>query len=168
MERFIGPKVAVLQVRHFDLYYLLMRALVGSAMEILPRCHALALCLAIAGPALAHAQDTATSHAPSSSRREIIRGQVTTDSGVPISGAEVVATRAPDRAFKSAQTSADGRYEIVWEDGTGDYLIHVAALGRKNFRQRVTRTGSDSVFVVDETQTSSNQRLGRRKNLPTE
>jgi hypothetical protein len=136
-----------------------MRALVGSAMEILPRCHALALCLAIAGPALAHAQDTATSHAPSSSRREIIRGQVTTDSGVPISGAEVVATRAPDRAFKSAQTSADGRYEIVWEDGTGDYLIHVAALGRKNFRQRVTRTGSDSVFVVDAKLESSVQRI---------
>lgn len=92
-------------------------------------------------------------------RREIMRGQVLTDSGVPIAAAEVIATRAPDRAFKSATTSADGRYEIVWDEGTGDYLVHVAALDRKTLRKRVTRAGEDSVFVVDARLESSVQTI---------
>ncbi len=38
---------------------------------------------------------------------------------------------------------------MVFAEGTGDYLVHISALGRTTFRKRVTRTGSDSVFTVD-------------------
>ncbi|MGH7651589.1 MAG: carboxypeptidase regulatory-like domain-containing protein [Gemmatimonadaceae bacterium] len=110
-------------------------------------------------PVRVGAQDTTSSQPAVVTRREVIRGQVTSDSGVPIPNADVVITRAPDRAFKSTQTSADGRYEIVWDDGTGDYLVHIAALGRKNFRQRVTRSGSDSVFVVNAKLESSIEKM---------
>lgn len=119
---------------------------------------AVILTLVALTPAVGSAQDT-TSSPPATTRREIIRGQVTTDSGVPIPNADVVVTRAPDRAFKSTQTSADGRYEIVWPDGTGDYLVHVAALGRKNFRQRITRSGGDSILVVNAKLESSIQKM---------
>ena len=55
----------------------------------------------------------------------------------------------PDRAYKSAKTDAAGHYTIDWPDGTGDYLVHVAAVGYETFRKRVTRAGADTVFVVD-------------------
>ncbi|HVZ78443.1 MAG TPA: carboxypeptidase-like regulatory domain-containing protein [Gemmatimonadaceae bacterium] len=81
---------------------------------------------------------------------DVIRGRVTSaDSGTALTDVEVIATRSPDRAFKSAKTDADGRYVLDWPDGTGDYLVHVAAVGFQTFRKRVTRTGTDSVFEVD-------------------
>ena len=80
---------------------------------------------------------------------DTLRGQVTTDSGVPIPGAEVIATRAPDRAFKTTTTDKDGRYEIVFENGTGDYLLHATALGRATVRIRVQRSAAERVLVQD-------------------
>ncbi len=83
------------------------------------------------------------------SRHEIVRGTVLDAAAKPIAGAEIIATRAPDRAFKSSTTDAAGRYSIDWPDGTGDYLIHATAVGFQTFRRRVTRTGSDTVLVLD-------------------
>src|SRR5689334_11829520 len=83
--------------------------------------------------------------------RDVIRGRVTTDSGVVIAGADVSITMAPDRLSEFAKTDSAGRYEIVFAKGTGDYLVHVASVGRQAFRKRVTRVGSDSIFIVDAT-----------------
>ena len=80
---------------------------------------------------------------------DTLRGRVTTDSGVPIPGAEVIATRAPDRAFKSDTTDKDGRYEIVFEAGTGDYLLHVSALGRTAVRIRVKTSAGEKLLAQD-------------------
>src|SRR5262249_12740479 len=41
------------------------------------------------------------------------------------------------------------RYSIDWPDGTGDYLVHVAAVGYETVRRRVTRQGADSVLTAD-------------------
>jgi hypothetical protein len=112
-------------------------------------CCALALLLTgVAGPLAAHAQSADT-----------LRGRVTTDSGAAIAGAEVVATRAPDRAFKSTLTEKDGRYQIVFEQGTGDYLLHVSALGRTTVRVRVKRTGNETLLTQDFQLKSSIQQL---------
>jgi hypothetical protein len=103
-----------------------------------------------------------TGQVPSASvqvRREIIRGRVTTDSGAVLAGAAVFVTRAPDRLTMSTKTGADGSYEIVFEQGTGDYLVHVSAVGRTTLRKRVTRQGGDSVFVVDAQLASAVQQL---------
>jgi hypothetical protein len=90
---------------------------------------------------------------------DTLRGRVTTDSGTAIVGAEVVATRAPDRAFKSGLTDAEGRYQIVFEQGSGDYLLHVSALGRTSVRLRVKRAGSETVLAQDVQLKSSIQQL---------
>lgn len=82
-------------------------------------------------------------------RHEIVRGTITGAAATPLEGADVIVTRAPDRAFKSGRTGAAGTYTIDWPDGTGDYLVHVAAVGYETFRKRVTRVGDDTVFVVD-------------------
>ncbi len=100
--------------------------------------------VAIASPAIAFGQVPEARH-----YHDIIRGTVTSDSGKAVAGADVIVTRAPDRAFESTKTDDAGRYQIEWADGTGDYLVHVSAVGYDTFRKRVTRTGTDSVFVVD-------------------
>lgn len=108
----------------------------------------LALALLAGAAAAMHAQGASTPAAP---RHEIIRGTVRRPGGAPFDSVDVIATRAPDRAFKSAKTDRDGRYTIDWPDGTGDYLVHVSAPGYPAVRRRVTRAGADTVFAVDVT-----------------
>src|SRR4051794_30164752 len=96
-------------------------------------------------------------------RHETIRGTITA-AGRPLDSATVTITRAPDRAFKSTKSDPHGNYSIEWADGTGDYLVHVAATGFVAARKRVTRSGDDTVFVVDFTlnppATAQPQQLG--------
>ncbi|MGI8764927.1 MAG: carboxypeptidase-like regulatory domain-containing protein [Gemmatimonadaceae bacterium] len=87
--------------------------------------------------------------AQAQTHHDVIRGTVITDSGKALAGVDVIATMAPDRLSEATKTDNAGKYEIVFEHGTGDYLVHFSAVGRQTFRKRVTRTGNDSVFVVD-------------------
>lgn len=81
---------------------------------------------------------------------EILRGRVLADSGAtPISGADVVAVMAPDRATQATKTDSAGRFELRFPNGTGDYLVHVDLMGWQSWRKRVTRTGADTVLAVD-------------------
>ncbi len=87
--------------------------------------------------------------ASAQTRPETIRGRVTTDSGVAVIGATVSATMAPDRSFLQATTDSSGRFSIHFTAGTGDYLIHVSAVGYKTFRQRLTRAPGDTSLAID-------------------
>ena len=80
---------------------------------------------------------------------DTLRGKITTDSGVVVVGADVVATRAPDRAYKSTVSDSSGNYLLVFEQGTGDYLLHVSALGRDTVRVRVRRDSSQTAITHD-------------------
>lgn len=91
--------------------------------------------------------------------RDVIRGRVTTDSGRAVSGADIAVTMAPDRVTQFGKSDSTGHYELVFERGTGDYLVHVSALGREAFRKRVTRNGADSLFSVDASLKPSVQQL---------
>ena len=95
---------------------------------------------------------------------ELIRGRVITDSGTAIVDASVIATRAPDFAVFQSTTDTDGRYVVSIPNGTGDYLLHVYAVGRQSFRKRVTRDASmsanDTVFTLNVTLAAMAQRLG--------
>src|ERR1035437_1920318 len=86
--------------------------------------------------------------------REIISGRVTGDSGKFITAAQIIATRAPDRGEFRAVTDSTGRYRIVVDSGTGDYLVHISLPSQPTwtaFRKRVTRVApSDSVFRSEE------------------
>jgi Carboxypeptidase regulatory-like domain len=90
---------------------------------------------------------------------DTIRGRVLTDSGVVISGADVIVTRAPDRTSLFTKTGADGAYVVVFDSATGDYLLHASALGRTSGRKRVTRAGTEHSFVVDFKLTSGVQQM---------
>ncbi|MEO7041061.1 MAG: carboxypeptidase-like regulatory domain-containing protein, partial [Gemmatimonadaceae bacterium] len=80
---------------------------------------------------------------------DTIRGAVTTDSGAVISGADVIITMAPARESRATKADASGHYSLEFELGTGDYLVHISAVGYGTLRKRVTRSGTDSVFTVN-------------------
>lgn len=80
---------------------------------------------------------------------ETVRGRVVGDSGKAVPQASVIVTRAPDRETRTTQTDTAGNFSITFPEGTGDYLVHVNALGWSPFRRRVTRTGTEDVLAVD-------------------
>lgn len=100
-------------------------------------------------PSFAFVLFVALTSAAGAQSPDTLRGKITTDSGGVVAGAEVVATRAPDRAYKSTVSDSSGNYLIVFEQGTGDYLLHVSALGRETVRVRVKRDSAQTAIVHD-------------------
>jgi hypothetical protein len=80
---------------------------------------------------------------------ETIRGRVIDDSSKAVAGAIVTLTRGPDRLVQTATTDSAGLYSSRFEEGTGDYLVHVSATGFKAARRRVQRAGSERDLVAD-------------------
>jgi hypothetical protein len=107
------------------------------------------------------------------SRQDVVRGRVTTDSGVAIAGADAIVTVAPSAESFRTLTDSSGRYSIAITDGSGEYLLYVGAPGRRPFRQRLTRVGGDTTFVVDVklasnvTTTMATVRVQARRPRPT-
>jgi hypothetical protein len=79
---------------------------------------------------------------------DVIRGRVVDDSSRAVA-ATVMITRGPDRLTQQTTTDSTGRYQIRFEQGTGDYLIYVTAQGFKPVRRRVTRETTEREFVAD-------------------
>ncbi|MEP6621853.1 MAG: carboxypeptidase-like regulatory domain-containing protein [bacterium] len=92
-------------------------------------------------------------------RAQVLTGRVLGDSAKPLAGAVVSVTMAPARTFKQDTTGADGRWRMQFDAPSGDYLVHIASLGRNAFRKRVTAPVADSLIVVDATLASSVQQL---------
>ena len=85
-------------------------------------------------------------------RRDVVRGRVTKDSGTVVADARVMVTRLSDRAVFRATSDRSGRFLVVIEPGTGDYLVYIvadSALGLNPYRGRLGQPGStDTVFEV--------------------
>jgi len=79
---------------------------------------------------------------------EVIRGRVTSDSGKPLV-ANVVVTRGPDRLVKNTSTDSAGNYRVLFEEGTGDYLVYVSSTGYRAARRRVQRQGTERELVAN-------------------
>src|SRR5665213_132792 len=102
----------------------------------------------IAITALVAVTTTAT-NASAQAHVDTIRGTVTTDSGKAIPDADIIITIAPTRDSRATKADSSGHYTMAFVDGSGDYLVHISAVGYEAFRKRITRTGPDSVFTVD-------------------
>ncbi len=83
------------------------------------------------------------------SPHEIVRGRVTTDSGVPIAGASVRVARLTSLQSQTALSDSGGNYAVDWPNGSGAYIVSIQAPGRMLFQAQVRRAGADSVLVVD-------------------
>ena len=80
---------------------------------------------------------------------DLIRGRVTDDSSKSVSAATVIITRGPDRAIKQTTTDSTGHYSLTFENGTGDYLVAISAVGLKPARRRVQRVSTERELVAD-------------------
>lgn len=109
---------------------------VGASLWIRALC-AVVLCAGGLRPHLLHAQQ----------RSDVIKGRITTDSGVPVTGT-VLVTRAPDRTVFQTTADDSGYFRLVITPGSGDYLVYVTGPGRAPFRKRVQLATTDSVVVI--------------------
>lgn len=86
------------------------------------------------------------------SRRDVVRGRVTTDKGAAVTDASVIITRLPDRAVFRTTSDLSGYFFVVIEPGTGDYMVYIAMDSTHRlspYRARLRRTVSaDTVFDV--------------------
>lgn len=84
---------------------------------------------------------------------DTIRGVVSAQGGPGLPGAQIIITRGPDRAVFRTNSDQGGRYQVVVDSGTGDYLVYIAApptVHVPTFRKRVTRARpQERVFIVD-------------------
>lgn len=80
---------------------------------------------------------------------EVISGRVSNDSGKAVAGATVTITRGPDRLVLRDTTDSLGLYLVRFDEGTGDYLVHVAATGLRAARRRVQRQGTERELVAN-------------------
>lgn len=98
-----------------------------------------AIILSVRSPAVAQQR---------SGRTEILRGRVLSDSGTIIRDADVVIVSGAQRTERRAITDSIGFFEVTFNEGPGDYLVHVIALGWAPWRKRVTLE-KDSVAFLD-------------------
>jgi hypothetical protein len=82
---------------------------------------------------------------------DIIRGRVTgpLPDTLPISGARVTATSYQGNITKSAQTDRNGRFQIIFVNGEGDYWIEVGKIGYNRRRFEIKKVGDEQVMLAD-------------------
>jgi len=80
---------------------------------------------------------------------DVIRGRVTGVDGEPLVDVRVTATSIPGNVTRTAQTNGQGRYQIVFPGGTGDYIMGFAVFGY-NFRQfQIKRLADEELLIAD-------------------
>jgi hypothetical protein len=101
------------------------------------------LLLAVAGGTLLAAP------AAAQQSTDIIRGRVTGPDTLPIEGARITATSYQGNITKGAQTDRNGRFQIIFVNGEGDYWIEVAKIGYNRRRFEIRRVGEEQVLLAD-------------------
>ena len=81
---------------------------------------------------------------------DIIRGRVTGPDTLPIAGRAHHRDVLPGRASpRSAQTDTNGRFQIIFVNGEGDYWIEVAKIGFNRRRFEIKKVGDEQVMLAD-------------------
>lgn len=102
----------------------------AQSARLAVRCLTLGVCLLQLAAGMAEGQGT---------NPEVIRGRVTDDSSRAIA-ATIMVTRGPDRLTQQATADSAGNFRVLFEQGTGDYLVYVSAAGFSSARRRVQRS----------------------------
>src|SRR3954470_2707383 len=100
----------------------------------------------------------AASAAPLAAQQtDIIRGRVT---GPPpdtaaIQGAHITATSYQGNVTKTATTDRNGRFQLIFVNGEGDYWIEVGKVGYNKRRFEIRKVGDEQVMLADARLTSA-------------
>ncbi|HSL72474.1 MAG TPA: carboxypeptidase-like regulatory domain-containing protein, partial [Longimicrobiales bacterium] len=115
-------------------------------MQSLPRfaCFARAL-LVTAAIILA----TATRSTPLAAQTDVIRGRVTDPVGQPLADVRVTATSLPGNVTRSATTNSEGRFQIAFPGGPGDYIMGYTVFGYAYRQFQLKRLADEEVLIAD-------------------
>ena len=80
---------------------------------------------------------------------DIITGKVTGADGKPVAGAVVEAFSIETEVTRKATTNDKGTYQIIFQDGTGQYRISVKAIGKNPQIFNVARQSDDDRIVLN-------------------
>ena len=98
----------------------------------------LLLCAAPALPVLAQQTD-------------VIRGRVVNSEGLALPSVRVTATSIPGNVTREARTDTRGNFQIVFPDGTGDYMMGFALIGYIYRQHQVKRLADEDVLIANTT-----------------
>ena len=80
---------------------------------------------------------------------DVIRGRVTDADGAPLAGVRVTATSIPGNCTRGTSTNGQGRFQIAFPGGPGDYIMGFAFFGY-TFRQfEIKRLADEDVLIAD-------------------
>lgn len=80
---------------------------------------------------------------------DVIRGRVTGPDSQPIRNVTVTATSYNGNVTKKATTDKNGRYNITYPDGEGDYWLQFTAIGFEPVRREIKRIADEAILVFD-------------------
>lgn len=80
---------------------------------------------------------------------DIIRGRVVGPDSQPLVGVSVTATTLTGNVSRIGRTDKNGRYQISFPGGEGDYWVNFASLGFSPRRYQVKRTADQEILIAD-------------------
>ncbi len=80
---------------------------------------------------------------------DVIRGRIIASDSSPVANANVKVTSYTTQAVRQVRTDARGRFSIVFQNGGGDFIINVNAIGVAPVETRVRREGDEEVLLVN-------------------
>jgi hypothetical protein len=80
---------------------------------------------------------------------DVIRGRITSGTGIAIPRATVTATAASGGQRRQTRTDASGRYTIAFPNGDGDYIVAVTAIGFAPKHFELKRLSDEQILVGD-------------------
>ena len=83
-----------------------------------------ALLLILVGLVVLAAQVTSVA-----AQTDVIRGRVSNSDGQPLAGVRVTATSIPGNVTRNTLTDNNGRFQIAFPGGSGDYIMGYALFG---------------------------------------
>lgn len=80
---------------------------------------------------------------------DIIRGLVTSEDGRTIENAVIGATSIPNNVSKNTKADKNGRFNIAFPNGEGDYWISVSMIGFSPRRFELKRVADEEILIAD-------------------
>jgi hypothetical protein len=80
---------------------------------------------------------------------DILRGRVVGADSTPIAGANVRITSMRSQAVRQIRTDDRGRFQMVFQNGGGDFLVAITAIGLAPFEDRIRREGDEDFLLVN-------------------
>ena len=80
---------------------------------------------------------------------DVIRGRVTNSDDMALPSVRVIATSIPGNVTRETRTDNRGNFQIVFPNGTGDYMVGYALIGYVYRQHQVKRLADEDVLIAN-------------------